>query len=152
MIKRKVVVVVLAFLLCFLASCSSYERRKAYKFYSNRDAYYTVNCKLYYRELGQNTTTGESSYAIQIDDITAYNDGDLPPFQSYGCGIPLKSENEAIKNGFEFKSDNRIYQVTFSCRMFGDGWPAYIVGISCGDIIYLDIDDGIKYLLELYRD
>ncbi len=150
--KKAIITSIIICILCFLASCSSYERREAYKVYSNRDEYVTVNCKLYYRELGQNTTTGYSSYAIQINDITAYNDGDLPPFQSYGCGIPLKSANEAIKNGFEFKSDNRIYQVTFSYRMFGDGWPSYIVGISCGDIIYLDIDYGIKYLLELYRD
>ena len=138
--KKAIITSIIICILCFLASCSSYERREAYKVYSNRDEYVTVNCKLYYRELGQNTTTGYSSYAIQINDITAYNDGDLPPFQSYGCGIPLKSANEAIKNGFEFKSDNRIYQVTFSYR------------ISCGDIIYLDIDYGIKYLLELYRD
>ncbi len=36
--------------------------------------------------------------------------------------------------------------------MFGDGWPSYIVGISCGDIVYLDIDNGVENLIELYRD
>lgn len=150
--KKAIITSIIICILCFLTSCSSYERKEAYKVYSNRDEYITVNCKLSYRELGQNTTTGYSSYAIQINDITAYNDGKLPPFQSYGCGIPLKSANEAIKNGFEFKSDNRIYQVTFSYRMFGDGWPSYIVGISCGDIVYLDIDNGVENLIELYRD
>ena len=152
MIKRKVVVVVLAFLLCFLASCSSYEQREAFKIYSNRDEYVTVNCKLSYRDLGNNTTTGDASYAIDISEITAYNNGKLPPYESYGCGIPLKSANEAIENGFKFEPDDRIYQVTFSPRMFGCGWPSYIVGISCGDIVYVDVNSGILNLLDLYRD
>lgn len=150
--KKAIITSIIICILCFLTSCSSYERKEAYKVYSNRDEYVTVNCKLSYRELGQNTTIGYSSYSIQINDITAYNDGKLPPFPSYGCGIPFKSANEAIENGFEFKSDNRIYQVTFSYRMFGDGWPSYIVGISCGDIVYLDIDNGVENLIELYRD
>lgn len=140
------------FLLCFLASCSSYEQREAFKVYSNRDEYVTVNCKLSYRDLGNNTTTGYASYAIDISEITAYNNGKVPPYDSYGCGIPLKSANEAIENGFKFEPDDRIYQVTFSPRMFGCGWPSYIVGISCGDIVYVDVNSGILNLLDLYRD
>lgn len=97
MIKRKVFVVVFAFLLCFLASCSSYEKREAFKFYSNRDEYVTVNCKLSYRDLGNNTTTGDASYAIDISEITAYNNGKLPPYDSYGCGIPLKVQTKPLK-------------------------------------------------------
>ena len=150
--KKAIISFISICLICFLSSCGSYERREAYKFYSDRDGYYTVNCTLSYRELGQNTTPGYSSYVIQIDDITAYNDGKLPPLGGYSCGIPLKSANEAVENGFEFKQDDRIYQITFSIRMFGDGWPCYVVGISCDDTVYLNIDNGIENLLEQFRD
>lgn len=140
-------------IVCFVTSCNL--REEVLEVYSNRDTYYTINCKLSFRDFSDSVSEedGRSPYSILIDDITSYNGGKLPPYSEYCCRIPLKSANKAVENGFEFKADDKIYQVTFTCRMFADSWPSYVVGISCeeDDIVYLEIEEGIENLLDRYR-
>lgn len=150
--RKRIVLFVLICLVCFLASCNL--REEVLEAYSDRDTYYTINCKLSFRDFSDSVSGGNiSPYSFIIDDITSYNSGKLPPYDRYCCVIPLKSENKLVENGFEFKADDKIYQVTFTSRMFSDGWPSYIVGISCDedDIVYLEIEDGIENLLDIYR-
>lgn len=137
---------------CFFTSCNL--REKVLETYGNRDTYYTINCKLSFRDFSDSVSGGNiSPYSFIIDDITSYNGEKLPSYDRYCCVIPLKSENKLVENGFEFKADDKIYQVTFTNRMFSDGWPSYIVGISCDedDIVYLEIEEGIENLLDIYR-
>ena len=137
---------------CFFTSCNL--REEVLEVYSNKDTYYTINCKLSFRDFSDSVSGGNiSPYSFIIDDITSYNSGKLPPYDRYCCVIPLKSENKLVENGIEFKADDKIYQVTFNSRMFSDGWPSYIVCISCDedDIVYLEVEEGIENLLDIYR-
>lgn len=150
--RKRIVLFVLICLVCFLASCNL--REEVLETYGNRDSYVTVNCKLSFKDFSDSTSSSKTSpYVIQINNITSYNNNRLPSYSRYTCDIPLKSANKAVENGFVFEADDKIYQVTFTSIMFGDGWPCYVVGISCDedDIVYLEIEDGIENLLDIYR-